>query len=275
MTAAQRRTRADQAPDVVWLAVSDLSIDPKVQRQLDTTRAARIANDFDPEFIGILHVSVRGDGAQVVIDGQHRLEAMKLLGWQTQKVPCRLYHDLTLAEEAHLFRGLNTFAKPRAFDMFKVRIVEGDAVAVDVQRILRRHGWRLATGDVEGGFTAVVAAEKVYTGFTTKDGNTPELLDSTLGIITAAWGHDAIGANGYIVTGIGLFLQRYANHDIDKASLVDRLSSLAGGPNGVIGKARGIKEFRNGTTARCLAEYLVELYNKRRTKNVLPSWRDS
>jgi len=30
-----------------------------------------------------------------------------------------------------------------------------------------------------------------------------------------------------------------------------------------------------GTTARCLAEYLVELYNKRRTKNVLPSWRDS
>lgn len=275
MTATARRTKAEPRPEVVWLAVADLSIDPKVQRQLDTTRAARIAADFDPDVIGVLHVSVRADGAHVVIDGQHRLEAMKLLGWQTQKVPCRLYHGLELADEAHLFRGLNTFAKPRAFDIFKVRIVEGDPIACDVRRILGKHGWRLASGDTPGAFTAVVAAEKVYTGFTAKDGNTPDLLDDALGILTNAWGHDPAAANGYIVTGIGLFLSRYANHDIDKAGLVDRLASVAGGPNGVIGKARGIKEFRNGTVARCLAEFLVELYNRRRTTHALPSWRDS
>lgn len=277
MTATARRSRADRATSddlVVWLPVSELSIDPRVQRQLDSNRAARIADAFDPDLVGIIHVSARPDGSKVVIDGQHRFEAMKLLGWQSQTVPCRVYRDLDISAEAHLFRGLNTFAKPRAFDVFKVRIVEGDPVALDIRRILGKHGWRLASGDVDGGFTAVVAAERVYTAFGSKDGHDRGLLDDVMGIITSAWGLDPAAGNGHIVTGLGLFLKRYANYDIDKAALVDRLSSVAGGPNGVIGKARSIKEFRTGTVAHCLAEYVTELYNVRRSKRGLPAWRE-
>src|SRR5690242_16192920 len=91
-----------------WLRADELVIDPMMgERKYNARRAKRIAQTIDPDALGVLYVSKRRDGTYVVIDGQHRRGAFIELGWGDQKMPCHVYHGLTLADEARLFAEFN------------------------------------------------------------------------------------------------------------------------------------------------------------------------
>src|SRR5436853_1045819 len=86
---------------------SQLMVDHSVQRPLDGVRVASIAGDFEPESIGVIHVSRRSNGTYHVMDGQHRVAAMRVLGMDETPVPTHLYEGLSKAAEARMFRRLN------------------------------------------------------------------------------------------------------------------------------------------------------------------------
>ncbi len=271
-TTAAHRLEADSST-TAWLPLNQLIVDSTIQRPLDENRAQKMADVLDLSLLGVVEVSERPNGTLHIMDGQHRVAALRLAGFHNETVECKVHHGLTKAQEAARFNGLNTFKAPRAFDRFKVRIQEGDSVALGVDRILMEHGWRLMTGHIDGGFTAVQAAERVYTGFGTANKETgPQNFANALGTVTQAWGRGPMAANGFIISGLGLFFARYGDQ-IDKPSLVKRLAQFAGGPDNYLGKARGIRDWRGGGLARCVAELTVEVYNKRRSSSQLEAWR--
>src|SRR5688572_26571882 len=81
------------------VAVSTLNIDPAIQRQLDRRRVERIANDLNVDAIGVITVSQREGGSLFVVDGMHRVEALKLAGGEGESVDARVFTGLTIAED--------------------------------------------------------------------------------------------------------------------------------------------------------------------------------
>lgn len=256
----------------VWLPINTLIIDPTIQRPLDEKRAQRIADGFDADAFGIIHVSQREDGSRIIVDGQHRVAGVRLLGWIDQRVECKVYSGISRAEEARLFVKLNESVKVQPIPKFNARVVANERVAVAIQRILADNHWRVAIGQSPGCFMAVTAAETVYNGDRGRLGSDgPKALALTLRTITEAWGHDPAGANAYIVRGLGLLYTRHP--ELDRAALTRKLSAYPGGPSALIGAAKGLHSFRGGTLPQAVAEVIVELYNKKRTAGRLPDWR--
>lgn len=271
-TPTRNRLKAD-ASTTSWLPLNQLFVEPSIQRPFDERRAERLAEVLDLALIGVIEVSARANGSYHILDGQHRVGALRIAGFNSELVECKIHNGLTEAEEAARFHGLNTFTKPQAFDMFKVRVKAGDPVAVGVDTILMQFGWRLMSGTQDGCFSAVQAAERVYMGTGTANKETgPTNLANALGTLTEAWGRSVSTANGFLVGGLGLFFARYGS-EVDKPALVKRLAQFPGGADNYIGKARGIRDFRGGTLPRCVAELTTDLYNKRRSSGQLESWR--
>lgn len=107
-----------------------LGIDPSYQRALKDYHR-RIAKNFDPAAVGVLHVAKRPDGSLWVIDGQQRRAAMLAVGvthWPAQVIDvagvedeARLFNRLGGGEgtkrnigEADKFRALLTARNPLA-----------------------------------------------------------------------------------------------------------------------------------------------------------------
>jgi hypothetical protein len=262
-------------PQTETLPVSKLTVDGDVQRSVNHARVERILKDFNPAALGVIVVSARDDGTHHIIDGQHRAAAVRALGDEEAPMTCLVYHGLTRADEAAMFRRLNNTQVVQPLDKFRVRVVEGEPVAVRLNQILNQHGWHLGTNKDDGCFASVAALDKVQGGKLNGPGDTYEICDTLIQVITKAWGHNADGMRREIVEGVGALLLRY-NTRVDLPKLVDQLAGYSGGPLGLVGSARGLKNFRGGTLPDALAEVVVELVNKgRRGPSRLPEWRSA
>lgn len=253
-------------PDLRPLAVAQLVVDPDVQRAVDTGRVAKIADTLNLDALGTITVSHRSNGSYHVIDGQHRVAAVRLAGGDDEKVLCRVFDRLTLAEEAEMFRLLNNTAKPTVLDLFRVRVVEGDPDALAIVSALRKSGWKVAAAQA-GCIAAAGAVERLYR-------RDPEALEKSVATIARAWGHDLPANDGRLIEGIGLVFARYGAA-IQVADLVPRLSPFAGGPGALLGKAKGLSQLIGGQQAHAVAEIVVEVYNRQRKTRALPPWRSS
>lgn len=265
--------------NVEQVAIGKMRVDRQVQRSLDSNRASDIANNFNAPGFGIITISERDDGNLYIVDGQHRVAALRLMGAEgSHKISCEVFRGLTQADEAALFRVRNNFRQVKVFDRFRVRVIEGDPVAVILNTTLARHQWTVVKSGpskARGTFNAVSALEWVYNGAGVRTSVVhPVAVENTLAVATGAWGHDSVGVRAEIIRGLGLFLVQYGD-SVDFAKIIGELAQLEGGPAGLIGKARNLNSFRGGGVASAMAEILVTMHNKGRRTNVLPEWRRS
>ena len=261
------------APQLEDLPVAKLTVDHTVQRAVDKPRVDKIVKDYQRSALGTIVVSRRDDGTHHVIDGQHRVQATIAVGLGDETVPCLVYSGLSRAEEASMFRRLNNTRVVQAVDKFRVRVVEGDPVAVTLNNLLSRHGWYVQMNKDDGAFAAVTALESVYRGKVNGFDSSEALCDTLLRVLTEAWDHNADGVRAEIVRGTGAVLARYGAR-VDLAKLTSSMGTYPGGPRGLVGAAKGLHGFRGGTLPDALAEVLVEMLNKgRRSSTRLPEWR--
>lgn len=245
----------------------ELFVDPAFQRDLDETRAQRIANTWNRRLLGIIEVSDRGPDAApryAVIDGQHRWAAARLL---TDPPPLvvNVHEGLTVAQEAELFDKLNRWRKQtNTWDHWRARRVAGDQAVLDIERVATRNGLTVHMSPADGTIACVSVLEKIV-----KLGGL-DLLNDTLSLITEIWGprRDALEAS--IVHGLALVLW-YLEHALSLQRLGDALLDVL--PRQLKSNATALADMTNGSAAIRTAIAIVTLYNKTPGRRILVSER--
>jgi hypothetical protein len=252
--------------------VSDLHIDPAAQRKLSMPWVKAHIDEFDVDQLGYIVVNRRADGRLYVVDGQHRTELMRAVGWGDQRIHAELFDGLTQQEEAELFNARNDRRAVRKFDHFRISVTAGDARATDIMNIVSSVGLVITDQQTDGGVNAVDKLEKIYDGggiTSAREGRSA--LARTLTTIKQAWGTSAANFNGALLHGIGLVQLRY-NGAIDQKALATKLAPVKGGAPGLLGSARALRELSGRPVHHCVASIVVDIYNKGRRVGKLEDW---
>lgn len=243
-------------PYVAVLAVDELLVDHTYQRPLDLGRVRRMADVFDRRLLGLLDVSDRGPGAgpvnrYAIVNGQHRAAAAARRG--LTHVACNVHEGLDVAAEAQLMAKLDaTTKKLSGHDTWRARRAAGDPVVTDVERIATHHGLRIDGARGDGVLTSYGAAEKLV-----QQGG-PQLLDSTLAVLRAAYGTAAAAWQAPLVTGVGQLLRQHA--DVDVTRLTRALADTT--PVQVRANATAIRDIDGGTLAQNMTRAIAGLYDR-------------
>ena len=266
MTTNQSNTivkRVERAGHLRWVAVSDLVINPRAQRELRPGWAAQIAADFNAERFTPPLVSLR-HGKHYVIDGQHRAEALRLMGWSDQQVQCWVYEGLTEAEEADLFLWHNNRKTVGAFEKFTIAVNAERDIETDINRIVLANGLKIANGGkaAPGSIAAVGALRKVY-------GHSPKTLGRTLRLVRDAYGDDGLRAD--VIQGLGLVCERY-NGELNDEVAVAKLASIRGGLGALNTKAAALRKQLGRPMPQCVAAAAVDIINAGKGGKKLPNW---
>lgn len=255
--------RVERDARLRWVPIPKMKVSPLAQRELNQARVDHIAAAFNPEEIGTPTVNERGD-AFYVIDGQHRMEALKSIGWGDQSIQCWTYVGLNEEEEAEKFLRLNDTLAVNAISRYRVGVQAGRSEECDIDRIVRANGLVVTLdSSVPGSIGAVGTLRRVYDR---SDGTT---LSRTLRIARDAFGDPGLVAP--VLDGIGLLCQRY-NGQLEEPVAVERLKKVNGGVNGLLGSAEKLRRSTGSQKNHCVAAAAVDILNSGRGGKKLPSW---
>lgn len=263
------RVEREHRGKLEWLPVEAIRTDERAQRPLDESWVAKIAANFKPDLLRwpcvVALPGRNGQERYIVVDGQHRVAAVKALFGGAHKIECEVVRGVDLAGAAEFFRGLNDTRGVTPFYKFVTGVTSGDPECVAIHKLATSLGLRISPGGSETNYLHCVAAlQRVYR----LDG-TGELLKRTLQIIIEAWGRSYENFNRAVVSAIGSVLHKY--DEIDTAALRSRLASVAGGAHGIVGRGRSAAAMLGTSAANGTAWAIVNLYNKGRGKK-LPEW---
>lgn len=245
-----------------FVALGMLNIDAAYQDRPSKAHIREMVDNFDLDALGLIHVSERTDKSLWLVDGQHRLAVLREFlgdGWESQHTEAIVYSDLSREDEAWLYVHLNNIKPKRPFARFHARLAYGEHIAVSVQKIANEIGFAISDGT--GALSCVGALEGIFIGMRARNSQEGPLnLKRTLGAVAKAWGIKAPHPNGNIIEGLGLFFERFGN-EIDHERLVHKLAGMAGGFQGLLGKARQFRDIEGGTVARAVFELVLRDYN--------------
>lgn len=261
MTDKANSRHVEREARLTWVPLALMEVSPLAQRDLNKFRVGKLAANLDIEQLGTLTVNRRG-GRFYIIDGQHRAEALRQIGYGDQQVQCWTYEGLTETQEAEKFLKLNDILVVGAFARFKVSVQAGREDETAIDQIVRGEGLRVSHDRTDGSIMAVGTLERVYR----RDG--PENLGRALRIISGAYGDP--GLQAIVIDGMGLLCHRY-NGQLKDDKAVTQLSSAAGGVGALLGKAEVLRKQTGSPKAHCVAAAAVELIN-RGGRGRLPSW---
>jgi ParB-like nuclease domain len=253
--------RVERDARLRWVPITETKSSPMAQRDLKQSRIDALAANFDLEQLGTPTVNHR-DGFWYIIDGQHRIAALKEIGYGDQQVQCWAYEGLTEKEEAEKFLKLNDYLAVNAFAKFRIGVRAERTEETDIDRIVQAQGLHISQNKGEGAISAVATLRKVYR-------RSPATLARTLRLVRDSYG-DA-GLEGPVIEGVGLLCHRY-NGDLDDERTVKALSTALGGVNGLLGKAEVLRKQTHQARSHCVAAAAVELINQGRGGKKLPSW---
>jgi hypothetical protein len=143
--------------------VGTLLIETRYQRELDQRRVDAIVKGFDPERVGVPVVSERPGGELVILDGQHRLNAMLQLDLENEEIVVEVRSGLSLTEEATHFLKLNDGrCKVGAFDKYRAELIARRPAALEIEAIVKGLGLRVARGKGIRCICAIDAVRSVH-----------------------------------------------------------------------------------------------------------------
>lgn len=253
------RRRKTEMPVYKMIKVSSLKTGT-YQRELNMARVKRYSSHFDWDIFGVPLVSMR-NGEYYVVDGQHRVELLKLLG--IEEVLCQIICGLTYEQEAEKFVKLNSERGGLTSNQkFHGRVESKDAVALDIVRVLKGRGFtysHTAGQKKENIISAVACVENIYKVYGDKH------LDRVLSILRESWYGASSSLNRDIIRGISTFISETrgvkdevlcaALENIDPQNIILRALVCAG--------TGGIKVTSSSTTTQShVAKAIRDIYNE-------------
>jgi hypothetical protein len=213
-----------------WLLLADLEMaPPQWGRPLRTGDVRAIAAAFDPDMIGAIAVWYRpnleiGRGRNTIIDGQHRCAALRLIGYDDQRVPCLVYEGLTNETAAELSLGLQDRRNLHALDKHRAATAAHERRASEIEKILTYCHLQLVYGtkpEELGRVSAVATINLVWDRMGSD-------LERVLTVCSKAWGNTAAG---YTTNVLKLVMTVMAAHNgsVDDEHLVATLAQRSPG----------------------------------------------
>lgn len=245
-----------------WVPLSRLVVSDVAQRELKQYRVDHLVAHFDHEQVGNPVVNER-HGRFFVIDGQHRVAALRQMYDDNHQVQCWTYAGLTEEQEAEKFLQLNDTLTVSAMDKYLVAVEAGREIECDIDRIVRACGLAVSHQKGEGTIGAVGTLRRVYV----RSG--AHVLGRSLRIISSAYG--TAGLEAPIIDGIGLLCGRY-NGELEDQVAVVKLNKMLGGVGGLMGKAALIREKIRQPLNQCVAAAAVDVINSGKGGKKLPNW---
>lgn len=247
---------------LMMLNVDDLYTEA-YNRKVDVNRVKKYIKTFRNDLLGIVLISER-DGNYYIVDGQHRILALKALNIRTVK--CDVRTGLTYEEEARLFHDINDKSNRKdlnTFDSIKGLYEARDQLIVEMHDVVWENGFELSdqVGDNK------LACASTVKRITERWGS--EILDKTLSILRKTWNGDSESLRAPIVEGLAYLLKTYGEK-MDYSKLPEKLknhqpSVLMSGaeidPNGGVKYARVARQF--------LKNYNKHLGQKNKLKDIL------
>ena len=198
------------------------------QRELKPSKVNKIVKNFVPDVMGIALVSFR-NGDFYCIDAQHRIEALKKLGYT--EILCQVLTGLTYEEECYRFVLLNTGrTQLTANQVFHGRVEEKDKDALALVAMFKKYRFDYnknnGTKDdnLIGAIGQFVKMQKNY-GI--------DKVEQVLRILRNAWYGDKNSLSAAIINGLSTYLSE--NLDTDELILTKALEKVI--PNMLIAQA--------------------------------------
>lgn len=244
------------------------------QRKLEEPKVRRMVREWNvsPTIIGHIILSLRANGMLFVVDGQHRVEAVKRMqGRVNPYLDAIVWEGLSVGDEAEMFWKTQSPKMRKALspeDIHNAAVYAGDDQAIEIAKIVDASGFRLGQSDFDDTHRGRIHAIKVLADVYELYG--PFVLAETLAFIGDAWG-TAHSPERILISGVSLFLSMYPG--ADKRSLTRRLSKELQGDWMMRSKSRASGFGFNSTES--IAAVLHSDYNRNRPKNRLENFEDS
>jgi hypothetical protein len=235
------------------------------QRRFIKAHGDSLAADLDLDKLGFPIMNHR-DGIYWVLDGQHRIYALKECGFGKDNLDCEVYDGLTDAEMADIFLGRDTRKPVNVFTKFHLACTAGHSRELEIQRMVEANHLKIAQQSEENCIGAVSSLGKVF------DRSGPVVLGQVLRSLRDGFASDPAAFDGQLIEGMGLVFNRY-NGRTNEKEMAERLAHTQHGVRGLMRRVETFREKTGSQKAVCVAAAVVEIYNKSaRGKQRLPSW---
>lgn len=198
------------------------------QREVKPSKINKIVKNFVPDIMGVGLVSFRG-GEFWGIDAQHRIEALKKLGYT--EILCQVLTGLTYEQECYRFVLLNTGrTQLTANQIFHGRVEEKDRDALELVAMFKKYrfDYNKNNGIKEDNLIGAVSKfVKIQKNFGMS------MVEQILRILRNAWYGDKYSLSSAIITGLSTFLSE--NPYVDEFTLIKALEKIL--PNILIAQA--------------------------------------
>jgi hypothetical protein len=242
------------------------------QREFRKAHGDRIAAEFDLNKLGFPVVNHR-DGHYWVVDGQHRIYALRQNGFTKDDdyVDCEVYENLDDTEVANIFLGRDDRKAVPPFDKFHIACTAGYQRETSIRRMVEANGQKISRDHNEG-ISAVGALGKVY------DASGDVVVGQVIRTINLGFGGDPLGFDRSVIEGLGLVFNRFNGRTNEKA-MGQRLSGLKQGARELLRKAEALRERTGNQKKHCVAAVIVDTYNKAEAptskSRLSPWWKET
>ncbi len=263
-------THQEGAREYAYVNIADLRVPgfEGGQRVLKEPMVEKIVANFEEARLLTIVIWRRDDGTLWIIDGQHRVEALRRLGHSVVFADIR--SGITEEQAAYLFWHLNDDpVRVGEFDKFLARIKSGDPVAISIQNVVVERGFHLDRhGRAIHGIAAVRAVETVH------ERGGSALIADVLTAISQTWRVDPKALTAPILTGVGTFLDTWqdaAGYDtglrggpLDPVRLLDTMAAAPATEIEQRQRAYAAEYGHTGHSESRIAIVLRDLYNNGR-----------
>jgi len=134
-------------PELAWIEVDRLDVDHAYQRALSREHARKLARAFRWASFQPLSVAPKKGSRYAVIDGQHRMQAVRAIV-QITEVPCYIVAGiLDQRAQAEAFVQINeTHKRLTGIERFRAGVVAQDPIILSVSEILEDLGIKIIPG---------------------------------------------------------------------------------------------------------------------------------
>lgn len=253
-----------------WVEVSRIFVDPLYQRNVHEPLVRHIAETFDPKAMHVVVLSRRPGGSLAVIDGNHRILALKRRFTDDfrLRVEAKVLNGLTREQEAELFVKLNgnqNRKKTTDRDEFRAALAAHDPESEAIVRMVEDAGLTLNLDSKSTTDARHIMAVSALRRIVHQGGD----LRVILRMADSAWPDDHRAHAGFMLSALHWFLRRYAGM-FSEHELLDRLSQIS--INTILQKASQFRPNQVVSRDDALGRALLDIYNARRRSGALPAW---